>query len=66
MGLIRIESLLKQGERGLNCNDIQSLQGSVGLRLVVHSTSIVFVCSHFAAGQNEVSRRAFHRSDSRQ
>ncbi|GMT24753.1 hypothetical protein PFISCL1PPCAC_16050, partial [Pristionchus fissidentatus] len=32
-------------------------KGSVGLRLVVHSTSIVFVCSHFAAGQNEIRDR---------
>lgn len=29
-------------------------KGSVAFRLVVNSTSICFVCSHFAAGQNEV------------
>ncbi|VDK48305.1 unnamed protein product, partial [Cylicostephanus goldi] len=29
-------------------------KGSVAFRMVVHSTSMCFVCSHFAAGQNEV------------
>ncbi|KAJ1358954.1 hypothetical protein KIN20_017539 [Parelaphostrongylus tenuis] len=32
-------------------------KGSVAFRMVVHSTSICFVCSHFAAGQNEVRDR---------
>ncbi|KAE9421444.1 hypothetical protein Angca_002217, partial [Angiostrongylus cantonensis] len=32
-------------------------KGSVAFRMVVHSTSFCFVCSHFAAGQNEVRDR---------
>ncbi|VDK17407.1 unnamed protein product [Anisakis simplex] len=32
-------------------------KGSVSLRLTVHATSICFVCSHFAAGQNEIRDR---------
>ncbi|CAJ0604121.1 unnamed protein product [Cylicocyclus nassatus] len=32
-------------------------KGSVAFRMVVHSTSMCFVCSHFAAGQNEVRDR---------
>lgn len=32
-------------------------KGSVALRLTVFSTSLCFVCSHFAAGQNEVRDR---------
>ncbi|KHJ78534.1 endonuclease/exonuclease/phosphatase family protein [Oesophagostomum dentatum] len=32
-------------------------KGSVAFRMVVHSTSFCFVCSHFAAGQNEVKDR---------
>ncbi|PAV77891.1 hypothetical protein WR25_05921 [Diploscapter pachys] len=32
-------------------------KGSVAFRIVVHSTSICFVCSHFAAGQNEIRDR---------
>ncbi|XP_018020970.1 synaptojanin-1 isoform X2 [Hyalella azteca] len=32
-------------------------KGAVGIRLLVHNTSIAFVCSHFAAGQKEVNER---------
>ncbi|CAD6195142.1 unnamed protein product [Caenorhabditis auriculariae] len=32
-------------------------KGSVAFRVVLYSTSICFVCSHFAAGQNEVRDR---------
>ncbi|CAB3409984.1 unnamed protein product [Caenorhabditis bovis] len=32
-------------------------KGSVAFRIVVHSTSICFICSHFAAGQNEIRDR---------
>ncbi|KAI6241211.1 Phosphoinositide 5-phosphatase [Aphelenchoides fujianensis] len=32
-------------------------KGSVAVRLTVDSTSICFVCSHFAAGQNEIANR---------
>ncbi|KAI6203085.1 Phosphoinositide 5-phosphatase [Aphelenchoides besseyi] len=32
-------------------------KGSVAVRLTIDSTSICFVCSHFAAGQNEVANR---------
>ncbi|VDM25235.1 unnamed protein product [Toxocara canis] len=32
-------------------------KGSVSLRLTIHATSVCFVCSHFAAGQNEVRDR---------
>lgn len=32
-------------------------KGSVALRLTIHATSFCFVCSHFAAGQNEIRDR---------
>ncbi|CAF2763131.1 unnamed protein product [Rotaria sp. Silwood2] len=32
-------------------------KGCVAIRLVLHSTSICFVCAHFTAGQNEYSER---------
>ncbi|EGT47389.1 hypothetical protein CAEBREN_31903, partial [Caenorhabditis brenneri] len=32
-------------------------KGSVAFRIVVYSTSICFICSHFAAGQNEIKDR---------
>ncbi|CAI5447115.1 unnamed protein product [Caenorhabditis angaria] len=32
-------------------------KGSVAFRIVVFSTSICFICSHFAAGQNEIRDR---------
>lgn len=32
-------------------------KGGVGIRMVVHNTSMAFVCSHFAAGQKEVQER---------
>ena len=32
-------------------------KGSIAVRLTVNCTSICFVCSHFAAGQNEVVAR---------
>lgn len=32
-------------------------KGSIAVRLTVNSTSLCFVCSHFAAGQNEVPAR---------
>uniref|UniRef100_A0A915D7D6 phosphoinositide 5-phosphatase n=1 Tax=Ditylenchus dipsaci TaxID=166011 RepID=A0A915D7D6_9BILA len=32
-------------------------KGSVLVRFTIHSTSVCFVCSHFAAGQNEVFNR---------
>lgn len=32
-------------------------KGSVVVRLTINSTSFCFVCSHFAAGQNEVLNR---------
>ncbi|KAI1721254.1 sacI homology domain-containing protein [Ditylenchus destructor] len=32
-------------------------KGSVVVRMTIHSTSVCFVCSHFAAGQNEVVNR---------
>ncbi|CAF1927991.1 unnamed protein product [Rotaria magnacalcarata] len=32
-------------------------KGCVAIRLVLHSTSICFICAHFTAGQNEYSER---------
>lgn len=32
-------------------------KGGVAIRFLVHSTSIAFVCSHFAAGQSQVQER---------
>ncbi|KAK0400060.1 hypothetical protein QR680_003335 [Steinernema hermaphroditum] len=32
-------------------------KGSVALRMTVYTTSLCFVCSHFAAGQNEIKDR---------
>ncbi|XP_078787260.1 synaptojanin-1 isoform X6 [Oryzias latipes] len=32
-------------------------KGGVGIRLLFHTTSICFVCSHFAAGQSQVKER---------
>jgi hypothetical protein len=32
-------------------------KGSVAFRMLIHSTSICFVCSHFAAGQKEILER---------
>ncbi|CAF0749054.1 unnamed protein product [Didymodactylos carnosus] len=32
-------------------------KGAVAIRLVLHSTSICFVCAHFSAGQNEDAER---------
>ncbi|CAJ0928820.1 unnamed protein product, partial [Mesorhabditis belari] len=43
---------VKTGMGGATAN-----KGSVAFRLVVHSTSLCFVCSHFAAGQNEIPDR---------
>ncbi|CAI4229456.1 unnamed protein product [Auanema sp. JU1783] len=45
-------SSVKTGMGGTTGN-----KGSVAFRMVVHSTSVCFVCSHFAAGQNEVKDR---------
>ncbi|KHJ84860.1 hypothetical protein OESDEN_15421, partial [Oesophagostomum dentatum] len=45
-------SSVKTGMGGATGN-----KGSVAFRMVVHSTSFCFVCSHFAAGQNEVKDR---------
>ncbi|KAK6044203.1 hypothetical protein COOONC_18293 [Cooperia oncophora] len=60
-------SSVKTGMGGATGNKARSMkltffkrfvfQGSVAFRMVVHSTSICFVCSHFAAGQNEVRDR---------
>ena len=36
---------------------ISGNKGGVGIRMVVHNTSMAFVCSHFAAGQKEVQER---------
>ncbi|CAJ0579607.1 unnamed protein product, partial [Mesorhabditis spiculigera] len=43
---------VKTGMGGATAN-----KGSVAFRMVVHSTSLCFVCSHFAAGQNEIRDR---------
>lgn len=32
-------------------------KGGVAIRLLFHTTSICFVCSHFAAGQSQVKER---------
>ena len=32
-------------------------KGTVGIRLQYHTTSIAFMCSHFAAGQKGISER---------
>ncbi|XP_069492447.1 synaptojanin-1 [Ambystoma mexicanum] len=32
-------------------------KGAVAIRLLIHSTSLCFVCSHFAAGQSQVKER---------
>jgi len=32
-------------------------KGGVAIRFVVYSTSVCFVCSHFAAGQSQVKER---------
>lgn len=32
-------------------------KGSIAVRLTIDSTSFCFVCSHFAAGQNEIAAR---------
>jgi phosphatidylinositol-bisphosphatase len=40
-------------------------KGSIAVRLTFNSTSICFICSHFAAGQNEIMARNndFHAGD---
>lgn len=32
-------------------------KGSIALRMTIYATSVCFVCSHFAAGQNEIRDR---------
>lgn len=32
-------------------------KGGVAIRFLLHSTSLAFVCSHFAAGQSQVNER---------
>lgn len=32
-------------------------KGGVAIRLLFHTTSICFICSHFAAGQSQVKER---------
>lgn len=32
-------------------------KGSIAVRLMIYATSLCFICSHFAAGQNEVRDR---------
>lgn len=32
-------------------------KGGVAIRMLFHTTSICFVCSHFAAGQSQVKER---------
>lgn len=38
-------------------------KGGVAIRMLLHSTSICFVCSHFAAHQNKVLERNHDYSD---
>lgn len=32
-------------------------KGAAAIRLVLHGTTVCFVCAHFAAGQSQVSER---------
>lgn len=45
-------STIKTGMKGKTGN-----KGAVAIRLLFYSTSICFVCSHFAAGQSNISER---------
>uniref|UniRef100_A0A7E4V7R5 phosphoinositide 5-phosphatase n=1 Tax=Panagrellus redivivus TaxID=6233 RepID=A0A7E4V7R5_PANRE len=50
--------------RGLAISDVKTgmggatgNKGSVAIRLTIDATSVLFICSHFAAGQHEVANR---------
>lgn len=59
---IRLELLGRMRELGLSevktgLGGATGNKGSVAVRLTIDSTSFCFICSHFAAGQNEIVNR---------
>ncbi|KAI6182586.1 Phosphoinositide 5-phosphatase [Aphelenchoides bicaudatus] len=59
---VRLELLSRMRELGIS--DVKTglggatgNKGSIAIRLTIDSTSFCFVCSHFAAGQNEIAAR---------
>jgi len=65
VSLIRQRQVSGDGHfRDLSCDSVKTglggaagNKGGVAIRFLVHSTSLAFVCSHFAAGQSQVNER---------
>lgn len=62
--IIFIRSNLLSKVRDLSCGEVKTgmggttgNKGSTVVRFTINATSVCFVCSHFAAGQNEIINR---------